>query len=312
MAQPITLQADIEAIRRFTRFYTRRFGVLKKGLLDTDYSLPEARVLFELAHRGETTAKALADYLGMDAGYLSRLLARLEKHGLVRRETDARDARRRRLRLAPAGERAFAVLNARSKRQVEAMLERLDPAQRARLVDALGTVETLLEAGPEPAKPFILRAPQPGDLGWVIHRHGVLYSEEYGWDETFEALVARILGEFVAKRDPGRERGWIAEAGGEIVGSVFAARATDEVAQLRLLYVEPKYRGHGLGRTLVGECVRFAQEAGYRRMTLWTNSVLDAARHLYANAGFEIVKTEQHQSFGKSLTGEYWERELEN
>ena len=309
--KPASMPAQVEAVRHFTRFYTRRLGVLNKALLDTEHSLPEARILFELAHQGETTAKALGEYLGMDAGYLSRLLAKLEKKGLVCRETDAKDARRRNLRLTPRGENAFAELDARSRQQVEAILEPMPSSGREKLVAVLSSAEDLLRAEPEPAKPFLVRDLQAGDIGWIVHRHGVLYDREYGWDQAFEALVARILGDFGSGHDPERERGWVAEADGEVVGSVFVMRAEEDVAQLRLLYVEPKMRGHGLGRALVDECVRFAKAKGYRRMTLWTNSVLEAARHIYAGSGFVLARSEAHHSFGRDLIGEYWELDLQ-
>jgi DNA-binding MarR family transcriptional regulator/GNAT superfamily N-acetyltransferase len=299
----------VAAVRRFTRFYTSRLEVLREGLLDSAFSLTEARVLYELATRDRPTAADLGRELALDAGYLSRILKRFEEGGLLARTRSASDGRQAHLVLTAAGRAAFAPLNARSRAQVGGLLAGLSAPDRDRLVAAMRVIEGLLD--PDPAPPsYILRPHRPGDMGWIVHRHGALYAQEYGWDETFEALVAGIAAEFIRDFDPRRERAWIAEKDGEIVGSVLLVRQSDEVAKLRLLYVEPQARGLGIGRHFVDECIRFARAAGYRRLTLWTNDVLHAARALYAKAGFTLAKTEPHRSFGQDLVGEFWEMEL--
>jgi DNA-binding MarR family transcriptional regulator/GNAT superfamily N-acetyltransferase len=304
--------APISAVRRFNRFYTRRIGVLNEGHLRSPFSLAEVRVLYELSHRENLTAALLGKELGLDAGYLSRILRRFEKQGFVGRTPSAADGRQSHLRLTDAGRETFATLNARSTDEIAAMLAALAPAEQRRLVDAMRTIERLLGAPPEPGTPYLLRPHQPGDIGWVIHRHGALYAQEYGWDERFEALVAEIAAKFIQNLDPRRERCWIAERDGESVGSVFLVRHPDAagVAKLRLLLVEPSARGLGIGTRLVDECVRFARRAGYRTITLWTQSMLHAARHIYEQAGFRLVREEPHQSFGHDLVGETWELEL--
>jgi DNA-binding MarR family transcriptional regulator/GNAT superfamily N-acetyltransferase len=304
------IEERIAAIRRFNRFYTQKIGVLREGLHESPFSLAEARVLYELAHRPPLTASALAKDLALDAGYLSRILRRFEARGLVERARSEIDGRQSFVALTEAGRTAFAPLDRGSRKEIGALLgTRAEPEQR-RLVAAARTIEELLGAGPVREEPYLLRPHRPGDMGWVVHRHGVLYAEEYGWDESFEALVAEVTAEFVKGFDPKRERCWIAEKDGAIVGSVFLVRKSDEVAKLRLLYVEPGARGFGLGRRLVEECVRFARRVGYRRITLWTNSVLVAARHIYEGAGFALVASEPHRSFGHDLVGETWERDL--
>ena len=300
----------VEAVRRFNRFYTKQIGVLHEGLLRSPFSLTEARVIYELAHRESTTATELASELGLDAGYLSRILSSFQRRGLLAKRPSARDGRQSILHLTEEGKAAFAVLNSRSREDVETMLGRLSPAEQARLVEAMAVIEGLLGAQPERRVPYILRPHQPGDMGWVVHRHGVLYAEEYGWDEHFEALVAGIVAKFIEHFDAKRERCWIAERNGETVGSVFVVKESDTVAKLRLLLVEPKARGLGIGTRLVDECVRFARRTGYGKITLWTNSILLAARHIYEKAGFRLVHEEPHHSFGHDLIGEYWEREL--
>ncbi len=303
----------IDAVRRFNRFYTQRIGVLRERLLDSPYPLTHGRVLYELAHwpvRGEApTATALAARLALDEGYLSRILRGFEQRGLVRKRRSAVDARQKALSLTPRGGRELARLDARSQQEAAALLAQLSPAQQARLIEAMQTLGRLLGAPPgvDPRPHFLLREPRPGDLGWVVHRHGALYAQEYGYDERFEALVAEIVAHFVKHLDPERERCWIAERGGENVGSVFLVRQTTRVAKLRLFLVEPHARGLGLGRQLIASTVRFAREAGYRKITLWTQSDLDAARHLYAEAGFRRVGRQTHESFGKSLVAETWE-----
>jgi DNA-binding MarR family transcriptional regulator/GNAT superfamily N-acetyltransferase len=303
-------EARVDAMRRFNRFYTRRIGVLQEGLLQSPFSLAEARVLYEMAHREAPAAAELGRDLGLDAGYLSRILRGLRRRGLVDRRPSASDGRRSLLGLTRRGRAAFATLDERSRREVGAMLDALPPRGQGRLVEAMATIEQLLGGAPRPAVPYVLRPPQPGDMGWVVHRHGVLYSQEYGWDERFEALVAEIVARFVKHFDAKRERGWIAEAEGEAVGSVFLVKQSRTVARLRLMLVEPRARGMGIGTRLVGECIRFARQAGYRKITLWTNSVLLAARHVYEQAGFRLVHEEKHHSFGHDLVGETWDLKL--
>lgn len=300
----------IEAVRRFNRFYTQKIGVLQKQLLKSPFSLSEARVLYELAHRDKPTATELGQELGLDAGYLSRILRGFEERGLIEKQPSEEDGRRSVLLLAKPGQEAFAAINASSHNEIGALMGALAPADQQRLVDAMRTIEELLGSKPERKVPYILRPHQPGDMGWIVHRHGVLYSQEYGWDERFEALVASVAAEFIQKFDPKRERCWIAERDGELVGSVLVVKKTDEVAKLRLLLVEPKARGLGIGVRLVDECLRFARQAGYRKMTLWTNQVLVAARGIYVKAGFQLVHSEPHTLFGPGQMGETWEREL--
>ena len=306
------------AVRAFNRFYTQRLGVLREHLLGSPFTLTGARVLYELAHCPRTgeapTSSALASRLALDAGYLSRILRGFEQRGLVRKHISADDGRRKALALTALGRRRFAALDARSEAEVGAMLGPLPPSAQTRLVEAMETVSTLLGGAPRSAAvqaPFVLRSHQPGDIGWVIHRHGALYAQEYGYDERFEALVAEIAARFVQRYDPRRERCWIAERGGEIVGSVFLVRKSATVAKLRLLLVEPHARGLGVGRRLIEECVRFARRAGYRKITLWTQSDLYAARHLYEQAGFRRVHEMRHESFGKRLVAETWELALQ-
>ncbi len=294
-------------VRRFNRFWTRQIGVLREGYLESPFSLTEVRVLYELAHCDETTASELGEELGLDAGYLSRILRGFEKQGLIHKRPSEADGRRRLLRLTERGQEAFAPLDARSRDDVGAMLGGMSIERQEHLVGAMRTIEGLLSARPEPEVPYILRLHRPGDMGWVVHRHGVLYAREYGWDERFEALVAEIVAQFIQQYDPKLERCWIAEREGEIVGCVFLVRESEEIAKLRLLLVEPKARGLGIGSRLVEECVRFARQAGYRKITLWTNDVLDAARGIYERVGFRLVHGEPHHSFGYDLVGQTWE-----
>ena len=299
-----------EAMRRFNRFYTKQIGVLHEGLLQSPFSLTEVRVLYELAHRDNVTASELANDLGLDAGYLSRMLRRFDYCGFLDKTPSPTDGRRTHLRLTPQGRDAFAPLDQRSHDEAAAMLSTFSPSEQNRLLDAMRTIEELL--GPQTAgrEPYLLRPHQPGDMGWIIHRHGVLYSQEYGWDEQFEALVAGVVAKFIQTFDPKRERCWIAEKDGEIVGSVFLVKQSDEVARLRLLLVEPAARGLGIGSRLVGECIRFARQVGYKTITLWTNDVLHAARHIYEQTGFHLVHEEPHHSFGHDLVGQTWELAL--
>jgi DNA-binding MarR family transcriptional regulator/N-acetylglutamate synthase-like GNAT family acetyltransferase len=300
----------IDAIRRFNRFFTRRIGVLREGLLHTPYSLTEARILFEIANHDDLSASDLSRELGLDPGYLSRILAGLERRYLIEKTPSESDARRRLLALTPEGRDAFSLLDARSREEVAEMLGELCEEEQRRLLEAMRTIERILDKGFKYSEPFFLRTHEPGDMGWVVHRHGVLYAREYGWDERFEALVARIIADFINNLDPARERCWIAEMEGERVGCVFVVKASDEVAKLRLLLVEPKARGLGLGSRLVKECIRFARSRGYKTLTLWTNSVLDAARHIYEEQGFVLVEEEEHHSFGKGLVGQNWKLAL--
>ncbi len=305
------LETRIEDVRRFNRFFTRRIGVLREGLLHSPYSLTEARILFEIAHRElALTASDLSRELGLDPGYLSRILARLEQRGLIAKARSEADGRQRLLSLTSAGKDAFSLLDTRSREEVGEMLGDLSEGDQRRLLEAMRTIEGILSKGLKFSEPFILRPHEPGDMGWVVHRHGVLYAREYGWDERFEALVAQIVADFVNNYDPAKERCWIAEMSGEIVGCVFLVRASDTVAKLRLLLVEPEARGMGLGTRLVEECIRFARSRGYKTLTLWTNSVLDAALRIYEGQGFKLVEEEEHHSFGRDLVGQTWELAL--
>jgi DNA-binding MarR family transcriptional regulator/N-acetylglutamate synthase-like GNAT family acetyltransferase len=295
----------IVAVRRFSRFYTRIIGALHEGLLESRFSLAEARVLYELAQRTGVTGRELCHELDLDPGYLSRILQRLGRDGLIERVPSAADRRQTLLSLTEAGRAAFAPLDVRSRQQIGALLAALPEPARARLVASMGHIEALLGAD-QPA-PWLLRQHRPGDVGWVVARHGALYAEEYGFDARFEALVARVAGEFLVQHDPLHERCWIAERDGVNLGSVFLVRASDEDAKLRLLLVEPAARGSGIGRRLVAECIGFARQAGYRRITLWTNEVLVAARAIYQQAGFRLIASQPHRNFGPPMIGEDWE-----
>jgi DNA-binding MarR family transcriptional regulator/N-acetylglutamate synthase-like GNAT family acetyltransferase len=294
-------------VRHFNRFWTRRIGVLREGYLESPFSLTEVRVLYELAHREETTASELGEELGLDAGYLSRILRGFEKQGLIHKRPSEADGRRRLLRLTGRGWEAFAPLDARSRSEIGAMLGGMSIAEQERLLKAMRAVEGLLSGRSERVVPYLLRPHQPGDMGWVVHRHGVIYAREYGWDEHFEALVAEIVAKFIQQHDPRLERCWIAERDGEIVGCVFLVRESEEIAKLRLLLVEPEARGLGIGSRLVEECIHFARQAGYRKITLWTNDVLKSARRIYEAKGFRLVHEEPHRSFGHDLVGQTWE-----
>ena len=300
----------VAAVRRFNRFYTRQIGLLEEGYLKSPFSLTEVRVLYELAHRDRTTAGELGRDLGLDAGYLSRILAGFQKRGLLKRSRSARDGRQTDLALTARGRAAMAPLEARSHRDIGRILAAApEPAQR-RLVDAMRANEGILGPGSEAPAPCLVRPHRPGDMGWVIHRHAALYAQEYGLDVTFEALVARIAARFIERYDPKRERAFIAEVNGAIVGSALLIAHSKTVAQLRLMLVEPEARGLGLGTRLVDECIRFAREAGYRKVTLWTNSILLAARHVYEKAGFRLARAERYRGFGRTLVGETWDLAL--
>ena len=309
MAEP-ELQRRVSAVRHFNRFYTKQIGVLQEHLLHSPFSLAEARVIYDLAHHEHTTARDLGAELGLDAGYLSRILRGFQKRGLIEKKRSAADGRESLLRLTAPGQDAFAKLNRDSGAEVGKMLRQLPEESRARLVAAMQTIAELLGAQPESHVPYILRPPRAGDMGWVVQRHGELYAQEYGWDEQFEALVAEIVAKFVRAFDPKRERCWIAEQDGANIGSVFLVKKTRSVAQLRLMLVEPKARGLGIGTRLVDECTRFARRVGYRKIVLWTNSVLHAARRIYERTGYRLVEEEKHHSFGHDLIGQTWELEL--
>jgi len=301
--------AHVATVREFSRFYTRRLGTLDEGLLDTPWSVTEARVVFELAQSPSTDMAALRTTLAIDSGYLSRLLAKFDAAGLIARTASATDARRQSLSLTAAGRKLFRTLNERSNRQVAQLLQPLSRPARESLVCAMRSVMRGLD---EQAAPSVveLRGLRPGDLGWIVQRHGEIYAREYGWTMAFEALVARILADYLDQHQPGREYAWVAEVDGQRAGCVLCVRKDDETAQLRVLLVEAWARGHGLGARLVGECIRFARDGGYRKLVLWTNDVLGSARRIYQAAGFELVSEERHHSFGKDLVGQYWELRL--
>ncbi len=306
------LDARIAAVRHFNRFYTREIGVLDERLLQSELSLAEVRVLYELAHEEGATATTIVKALGLDAGYLSRMLRSFEQRALVQRRQSTADGRRTILSLTRKGRSAFARLDARAHSEIAALLAGHSAADQRALVDAMRSIESLLgRTTTPPAPPVVeLREPHPGDLGWVIERHGELYAEEYGWGDHFEALVVQIVAQFMHAHDPARERFWIAMAGGERVGSILLVRESDSVARLRLLLVEPSARGLGVGKKLVSACLQFARDAGYQRVTLWTNAVLHAARAIYVAHGFRLVREEMHTHFGSEQLGQDWELDL--
>lgn len=301
---------EIAAVRAFNRFYTRKLGVLDQQLSNSPFSLSEARVLYELAHREEPSAKEIGAELGLDAGYLSRIVQNFDENGLITRQPLPADRRQYQLGLTTEGRQAFAKLERNTQDEIGAMLAGLPRGGSQKLLGAMAKIERLLGEPGATASPAILRGHRPGDMGWVVQSHGALYASEYGFDASFEALVAEISAKFLTSFDASRERCWIAELDGAQVGSVFLVKHSDDVAKLRLLLVDPAGRGHGLGQRLVAECIGFARATGYRRMTLWTQSILVAARKIYQDAGFARVATEPHRSFGQSLIGETWEREL--
>ena len=305
-------QEAISNVRAFNRFITQQIGVLEEGLLQSPYSLTEARIIFEMANSEDVTAKDLGGELGLDAGYLSRILAKLEERKLLKKTRSEKDARHQILQLTAKGRKSFEMLDSRSRSEVTKLLENLSEENQKRMLGAMKTIRDVLEPDSDEAnRKFILRQHEPGDMGWVIFRNAVIYWEEYRWDERYEALVAKICADFINNFEPKRERCWIAEMDGERVGCVFLVKGNDEkTSKLRLLIVEPQARGLGLGARLVDECIRFAKKAGYEKMTLWTNSVLEAARHIYEKAGFRVVKEEKHHSFGQDLIGETWELNL--
>ena len=302
---------QVAAFRQFNRFYTREIGTLREGLLDSEFSLTEARVLYELATHGEATASDIAKELTLDAGYLSRLLKRFEDAGLLKRKVSEGDGRQTILTITRHGRDSFADLNERSNRQARNILEQVPGSRLPDLLNAMRTIEDSLSLTPERV-PFVLRNHRPGDMGWVIYRQGVLYAQEYGWDETYEALAARVVADFLEHYDARQDRCWIAERDGVPLGCIFLVHHPElvETAKLRLLHVEAMARGLGLGKALVEECLRFAKAAGYKRVTLWTQSILTEAHHIYRQAGFRLVREEPHHSFGVDLVGQTWELEL--
>jgi len=300
----------IQAIRRFNRFYTRQIGVLQEHLLQSRFSLTEVRVLYEIAHHENVTAKDLCLDLGLDRGYVSRMLQSFEKHGWIKTTLSPQDRRLQFLSLTAAGHNVFDPLERRSSDEVASLLARLSPVQQNKMLAGIRDIESVL--APAPSSPaYILRPHRPGDMGWVVQRHGELYWQEYHYDERFEALVAEIVAEFIQNLDPQRERCWIAEKNGERVGSIFLVKKSGSVAKLRLLLVEPSARGLGIGKRMVEECVQFSREAGYKKILLWTQSELTAARRIYEHAGFKVIAKEGHTSWSRTdLVAETWELDL--
>jgi DNA-binding MarR family transcriptional regulator/GNAT superfamily N-acetyltransferase len=300
----------IAAVRRFNRFYTRQIGLLRKNFLDSPYSLGEARVLYEIGNGNARTATEIGRALDLDAGYLSRVLRDFEKRALIRREASESDARQSHLTLSPRGRKAFALLNRLSQRDIGAMLHKLAPARQTQLIAAMNIIEQLLDSEPAESRGYIVREPRHGDFGWIVKRNAEIYAEEYGWTAPFEGVCSQIVADFVNKLDPKRERCRIAEINGENVGSIMLAKDSDDIARIRLLLLDPKARGLGIGTRLVDECIRFARRAGYKKITLWTHSVLTAARHIYQKAGFRLMRTERHSSWGRPVVSEHWDLEL--
>lgn len=301
------MKETVAAVRQFNRNYTKWTGLLDEHLLASRFGLTEARILYELATREVASASDLVTGLGVDPGYLSRILKGFARSGYISRERSAKDARQINLSLSKKGEAAFRPLEAKSAAAVERMLSALTPEDRRRLIASMTVIEDLLGTDKKADAPVVLRPPRSGDYGWIVHRQSVLYAQEYDWNEEFEALVSEITARFIQNFKPGRESCWVADKGGRILGSVFVVEEDAETAKLRMLYVEPEARGLGLGAKLVGEVIQFAQRAGYRRLTLWTNDNLTAARRVYEKAGFKLVREEPHESFGHKLTGQYWE-----
>jgi DNA-binding MarR family transcriptional regulator/N-acetylglutamate synthase-like GNAT family acetyltransferase len=301
----------VDRVRQFNRFYTRYVGLLQKRLLGTPFTLTESRVLFELAHADSLTATELGKELDLDNGYLSRLINNFEQRGLLARKQSSEDGRSSLLSITAKGREAFALLDARQHDEVAAMLSELSQDAQERLGDAMRTIQEALEAPRADRAPYLLRTMlHPGDIGWVIARHGTLYAREYGWDESFEGFVAEICARFVEKFNPKRERCWFAERDGSNVGCVFLVEKSKTVSQLRMLLVDPSARGLGIGKRLVEECIAFAGSCGYRKMTLWTNDILHSARRIYEDAGFRLTKEERHHSFGHDLVGQVWDLEI--
>jgi DNA-binding MarR family transcriptional regulator/GNAT superfamily N-acetyltransferase len=302
--------SDVAAVRAFNRFYTRLLGLLEEGLLHSPYTLTEVRVLFELSSRGSTEVADLRRALDLDAGYLSRMLARLDAEGLVSRQRSADDARRQTVALTEQGRRTFAELDARSSDQIRVLLDKLSEVDRRRLVGAMATIRELLDSSESRKNTIVLRDFLPGEIGWVVQRHGALYAQEYGWDATFEAMVAKIMADYAAGHDPRREAAWVAEVDGEPVGCILCVRDDDSTARLRVLLVEPGTRGMGVGGRLVEECLRFARRAGYRRMVLLTYDVLADARRIYQRAGFQLAHEQKAHAYGHDLVEQEWATDL--
>lgn len=303
----IALDKRISAVRHFNRFFTRQIGVLREGLLHSPFSLTEARVIFELANRDNLTASVLGSELGLDGGYLSRILKKLEQQDLIEKTRSDSDGRQRLISLTQEGQDAFSLLDSRSKEEIAEMLDELNESDQHRLINAMQTIESILGHALKYAEPFYLRHHRSGDMGWVIQQHGLVYRQAYGWDESFEALVAQICADFINNYDAQKEQCWIAETQGEQVGSVFCVKASEDIAKLRLLLVVPSARSLGLGTRLVEECIRFAKQAGYGKLTLWTNDVLVEAKRIYVRKGFKLVEEEKHHSFGHDLVGQNWD-----
>jgi DNA-binding MarR family transcriptional regulator/GNAT superfamily N-acetyltransferase len=308
----MTTQVDsrVAQVRRFNRFYTRQIGALNRGFLDSEYSLTDVRVLYELRHGEAVTASILGQELALDAAYLSRILREFERKGLLVKNPSKSDRRRTHLRLSVKGRRVFDAIEARQRVAVADMLHGLPVVEQQHVVESMKQIERLFERERAKEPSYSLREPRPGDIGWIVHRHGALYHQEYGWDEQFEVLVAEIAADFAKHHDPRHERCWLAEYEGEIVGSIFCVKKSKAVAKLRLLYVEPSARQLGIGTRLVDECIQFARDAGYRKMTLWTQSVLSAARRVYERVGFKLVHEAPHHSFGADLVAQTWEMDL--
>jgi len=300
----------ISRIRQFNRFYTQKIGVLKERLLDSDYSLTQVRVLYEIANYKSITATELSQSLGLDAGYLSRILTGFEKNRFLGKTRSSTDGRQYQLSITARGKKELRPLEKRARNEVKRLLRPLAESERFRLIDAADEIRQLLGNEKKSCEPYLLRFHQPGDMGWIIERHGAIYAEEYHWNEQFESLVAKITAKFLDNYDLKIERCWIAERADERIGSVFLVKKTKTIGQLRLLLVDPKARGLGIGTRLVDECIRFARDAGYRKIVLWTNDVLHAARHIYEKAGFQLIKEENHHSFGHNLVGQYWQLRL--
>ena len=308
MENPAADPGTISAIRDFNRLYTRQLGLLERGFLGSKLTLTEARVLYELAQRVDVTAREIADVLQLDVGYLSRILAKFRRLGWLSRRASDADGRVQHLRLSAAGRAAFRPLDKGARAQIAGMIAPMTPSDRDALVAAMHEVRRAV--APKEASEVTIRGLEVGDIGWITHRQGILYAEEFGWDVTYEALVAQILSEFVSGFDPKRDGAWIAEQGGAVVGSVFLVKVSKAVAKLRLLYVEPRTRGAGIGRKLVQNCIEGARARGYRKLELWTNDVLASARRIYQKEGFQLVREESHESFGKKLVGQFWELDL--
>jgi DNA-binding MarR family transcriptional regulator/GNAT superfamily N-acetyltransferase len=310
MHLPVADGGRVAAVRRFNRFYTQKLGVLQRGWLDSEFSLSQARVLYEIKQRRRCTATDIARDLGIDAGYLSRMLRQFHKTGLICKDVSPDDARQSFLSLTPCGRKVFDPLEKRTERQIAEVLARLSAAEQDQLVCAMRSIEKMIGSEAKRASEIVLRDPRTGDLGWVVARHAELYAREYGWAEEFEGVCAQIVADFASKNDPSCKRCWIAEMDGQNVGSVFLVKDAEKVARLRLLLVDPIARGRGLGSRLTDECIRFARGCEYQRITLWTHKVLTAARHIYKRAGFELTSSERRRSFGKVVVSEHWDLTL--